>query len=81
MILVWTGMVAMKVMRRDCSGYNLKEESTRIFDERMRDVKEEYNYFYLSNWRNKLSIHEAGKTMNGSSEEDQLWTCDVLDVN
>ena len=45
MILVWTGMVAMKVMRRDCSGYNLKEESTRIFDERMRDVKEEYNYF------------------------------------
>ena len=40
----WNGSNESYEKRLD-SGYNLKEESTRFFDERMRDVKEEYNDF------------------------------------
>ena len=78
----WNGSNESYEKRLD-SGYNLKEESTRFFDERMRDVKEEYNYFDIRHWRNKLSIHEAGKTMSGvdfggrSTLEMLSFTCQL----
>ena len=46
--LDWNGSNESCEKRLD-SGYNLKKEPTRLFAERMRDVKEEYKFFGLSN--------------------------------
>lgn len=75
----------LKINLRHCSekdpwcSYLLQEVYPKSFP--LLNKNKDHNFFGLSNRKNKISIHEAGKTMRridfGGRSGVQFWKCEV----